>query len=350
MRLLCGLDESFVRRLLRAVLVLRGVRELIEIRNYTILSLGLLTLLLRRVDVVFGFLMACIGLLLCVEVGFVLLQECFELIVATCLFQDPIKLTVIVVAILRHHGLEQTPQVVVVWLLLELKVAAVLQVLHELLRDPCRQLLDGGLALFVPDFVVLLVLVLSLETLPRQLTLQEVKKDVADRLEVVTTGLLNANVRVDRGVARRASQRLVVPIRDVLPCLGVSVALRETEVNHVDHTGFGVDAHQKIVRLHISVQEVLRVHEFDASNHLLGEHADRFEREAAVAELKEVLDRGAQQLHDHRLVVALDAVPVDVRDSTYWREGFSVVVVWTYCLPSRSDRACFHIPTEGTGS
>ena len=312
-----GLDEAFVRWL-HVFLILRGVREFVKIRNDTVLGRCLPTLLLR--SVVLGLFVACVGLPLCSVVDrLVLLKEGFELIVATSLLKDPVKLSVIIVAILRHHGLEQTAQVVVVGLLFKLKVAAVLQVLHELFRNASRQLLNRGLALFVPNFIVLFVLVFSLEALPRQLAFQKVEQDVANRLEVITTSLLDADVRVDRGVAGSSSQGLVVTVRDVLACLGVSVALRKTKINHVDHGGLIVDANQEIVRFHISVQEVLSVHEFDACDHLLSQHADRLQREATITELKQVLNRRAEQLHDHCLVVALDTVPIHVRNAGYIR-------------------------------
>lgn len=317
LRLSRRLDEAFVHWL-HVFLILWGVREFVKIRNYTVLGRCLLTLLLR--SVVLGLFVACEGLPQCsVVVWFFLLKESFELIVPTSLFENPVELPVIIVAILRHHGLEQTAQVVVVGLLFKLKVATVLQVLHELFRNASRQLLDRGLALFVPNFIVLLVFVFSLEALPRQLAFQKVEQNVANRLEVITTRLLDADVRVDRSVAGSSGQGLVITVWNVLACLGVSVSLRKTKIDHVDHRGLIVDANQEIVRFHISVQEVLRVHEFDACNHLLSQHADRLQREATITELKEVLNRRAEQFHDHRLVIALDTVPINVRNAGYIR-------------------------------
>lgn len=180
LRLSSGLDEAFVHWL-NVFLILWGVCEFVKIRNDTVLGRCLPTLLLR--SVVLGLFVACIGLPLCSIVDWlVLLKECFELIVATSFLENPVELPVIIVAILRHHGLEQTAQVVVVGLLFKLKVAAVLQVLHELFGNAGSQLLNSGLALFVPNSIVLLILVLSLEALPRQLAFQKVEQDVANRL------------------------------------------------------------------------------------------------------------------------------------------------------------------------
>ena len=42
---------------------------------------------------------------------------------------------------------------------------------------------------------------------------------------------------------------------------------------------------------------------------LIGEEQHRLEGELAVAEVEEVLERGAQEIDDHRIVVALGAKP-----------------------------------------
>jgi hypothetical protein len=62
----------------------------------------------------------------------------------------------------------------------------------------------------------------------------------------------------------------------MLACLWVTVALRETEVDNVDLSAFLIDPHQEIVRFHIAMQEVLRVHIFDSCYQLLPSHADSF--------------------------------------------------------------------------
>jgi hypothetical protein len=48
---------------------------------------------------------------------------------------------------------------------------------------------------------------------------------------------------------------------------------------------------------------------------LVGEHEHRFEAELPVAEVEQVLQAGAQQVDDHDVVVALDAVVPDVGDA-----------------------------------
>jgi len=62
------------------------------------------------------------------------------------------------------------------------------------------------------------------------------------------------------------------------------------------------------------MQEVLLVHELEASDHLLRQHAHSLETKFAIAVLEKILERRAQQLHDHALVVALNTIPVNLRD------------------------------------
>ncbi len=103
----------------------------------------------------------------------------------------------------------------------------------------------------------------------------------------------------------------------MLLSLWVSVSFAESEVNHVNSRLFVANSSQKIIRFHVSMEEVLSVHEFDSCDHLLSQQTNGFQRKAAVAELKQLLKRSAKQLHDHSFVVALNAVPVYIGYSIY---------------------------------
>ena len=59
------------------------------------------------------------------------------------------------------------------------------------------QLLDRGLNLLFLDTVVLVIFIFSGKALPGQRTLEEVKQYVADRLHIISSGLLNADMSVD---------------------------------------------------------------------------------------------------------------------------------------------------------
>ncbi len=77
-------------------------------------------------------------------------------------------------------------------------------------------------------------------------------------------------MRVDGGVARRAGEILVFPVRDVLVGARVSVLLGEPEVDDVDEVALLPEPHEEVVRLHVPVDEVFRVDVLDSTD-LLGD-------------------------------------------------------------------------------
>jgi hypothetical protein len=139
--------------------------------------------------------------------------------------------------------------------------------------------------------------------------------------------LLDAQVRVDRGVSSGTRQILVLSVGDVEVGLGISVLLGETEINHVDLVASLANAHQKVVGFDISVDEVSRVDVFDSGNELVGEQKHRLQTELSVAKVEQVFERRAatcqqgrhgvrvsfhlQQVEDHGVVVAFRSVPTD---------------------------------------
>ena len=63
------------------------------------------------------------------------------------------------------------------------------------------------------------------------------------------------------------------------------------------------------------MQEVVDVEVLKTSDHLVGQHADSLQSETAPTVLEEVFEGVAEQFHHHRLVVSLNAEPVDFGDS-----------------------------------
>lgn len=152
------------------------------------------------------------------------------------------------------------------------------------------------------DTVVLLLLGSSLQTLPRELTAEEVlfssacmfrngppisllgllhiithHQNVTQRLQIISPRLLHTQMSVDRRVSRRTRQVLVLPIRNVQVRLGITVFLGETEVNHVDLVAALADTHEEIVGLDVAVDKVARVNVFDTRDELVCEQEDGFE-------------------------------------------------------------------------
>jgi len=153
------------------------------------------------------------------------------------------------------------------------------------------------------DSVVLLLLGSGLESLPRKLASEEVltvsyivgqrylayHEYITKRLEIISTRLLNTQMSIDRSVSSGTSQILVLPVWDMQVCLGVSVFLGKTEIDHIDLITTFPNAHEKVVWLDISMDKVSRVNVFDSRDELIGEEEDSLEGEFSVAEIEQVL-------------------------------------------------------------
>lgn len=115
-----------------------------------------------------------------------------------------------------HAAFEKGEDVAVVGVRGEGQGAAVLHKLLELGGLVQAELVYGDLFLLALNVVVLLVLRAAGEALPGQRAAQKVEQHVADGLQVVASGLLVADVRVERGVAGGAGQVLTFFEGDVL--------------------------------------------------------------------------------------------------------------------------------------
>lgn len=71
---------------------------------------------------------------------------------------------------------------------------------------------------------------------------------------------------VDGSVASCARQVFILPVGDVLVCSGIPVLLGQAEVNDVDQVALFAQTHQKVVRLHVSMDEVLGVDVFNSAD------------------------------------------------------------------------------------
>mmetsp|Transcript_10264 Transcript_10264/g.36488 ORF Transcript_10264/g.36488 Transcript_10264/m.36488 type:complete len:377 (+) Transcript_10264:1-1131(+) len=209
---------------------------------------------------------------------------------------------------------EQVPKVVVVRLVVKPQAPAVVQVAHELLWKLLAKHLDGRGHLPLADLLVLLLLGRRLEALPRQGPSQEVQQDVTQGLQVVPPALLDPQVRINRGIPRRPRQVLVLPVRNVLVRPWVAVLFGQAKVDDVHLVRLLAQSHQKVIRLDVPVNEGPGVHVLYPPEQLVSQHEHRLEREPPVAKVEEVLQRRTEEIHDHDVVVPLDAVPPHRRD------------------------------------
>lgn len=78
--------------------------------------------------------------------------------------------------------------------------------------------------------------------------------------------LTDAQVGVDGGVAGGAGEVLILAVGDVLVRSGVTVFLGQAKVDDVHQISLLAEPHQEVVRLHVSVDEVLGVDVFNPTD------------------------------------------------------------------------------------
>lgn len=205
------------------------------------------------------------------------------------LVDGPVEDVVVLESLADKEVTEDLTEIAVVGLVVEAERSGVVEVDGKLIGETTAQDLGGGGHLLLHDTVVLLLLSSRLETLPGQRASAEVKHDVAERLHVISSGLLHTKMGVDGGITGSTSQVLVLTVRDVEVSLGVPVLLGETKVDDIHLIAPLTNAHQEVVGLDISVDERLGVDVLDTGDELVGKEKDGLERELAVAEVEEIL-------------------------------------------------------------
>ena len=76
-------------------------------------------------------------------------------------------------------------------------------------------------------------------------------------------------------------------------------------------------AHEEVLGLDVTVDNVLGVDVFEAGDELDGTHADCLEAEAATAHVEEVFKAGAKELQHQAVVLATAAKIVALRDANW---------------------------------
>ena len=97
---------------------------------------------------------------------------------------------------------------------------------------------------------------------------------------------------VDASIAGSTRQVLVFAVGNVKVCFGVTILLGQPKINDVDLIASLSDAHEKVVRLDVSVDEGFGVNVFDAGDELIDEQENGLEREFTVAEVEEIFQTG----------------------------------------------------------
>ena len=98
---------------------------------------------------------------------------------------------------------------------------------------------------------------------------------------------------VDRGVASRPSEILVLPVWDVQVSLRVAVFFGKTEIDDIDLVATLANAHEEVVRLDVSVDKVAGVNILDTGDKLVGKEENGLQAELPVAKVEQILQRRA---------------------------------------------------------
>lgn len=120
---------------------------------------------------------------------------------------------------------------------------------------------------------------------------------------------------VDRSVTGCTSQVLIFTVWNVEVSLGVSVLLRQTEIDDIDLIASLADAHEEIVRFDIAVDEGFGVNVLDSGDELVREEEDGLQRELSVAEVEQILQTGAKKVQNHGIVITFCTKPADEGNS-----------------------------------
>mmetsp|Transcript_45656 Transcript_45656/g.128936 ORF Transcript_45656/g.128936 Transcript_45656/m.128936 type:complete len:285 (-) Transcript_45656:452-1306(-) len=189
----------------------------------------------------------------------------------------PVEDEVVLVSLPEEEVLEEAAQVGVVRAVLKAQAAAVVQIRHELEWEVFAEYFDGRGHFLLHDLLVLLLLGVGLEPLPRQTPTVEVHQHVTQRLQIVASRLFDSEVCVDGCVSSGAGEVLVFAVGDVLLRLGVAVLLGQSEIDDVHNLCLLAESDEEVVGLDIAMDEVLGVDVLDAVQHLVGEHECGFE-------------------------------------------------------------------------
>lgn len=125
----------------------------------------------------------------------------------------------------------------------------------------------------------------------------------------------DADVCVDGSISCGSSQGFPLLIRDMQPGSRISKFLGKAKVYQVDVVCLLAKPDQKIVRLDVSVQEILGVQVFNPRDELVRNHEHSLQREFFVAKLEQIFQRRTQHINYQDREIVFDAKPVQIRNT-----------------------------------
>lgn len=128
-------------------------------------------------------------------------------------------------------------------------------------------MLGRNFLLHFQDLKILLLSLLSLQSLPIEFSFQKIHQDIRESLHVVSSGLLQANVSVYRDISSSARKPFSLSVSNVL-FLGVHVFLSQSKINQENSSVFFSSTGHYVVWLYVSVNDSVPMNELDDFQHL----------------------------------------------------------------------------------
>ena len=121
----------------------------------------------------------------------------------------------------------------------------------------------------------------------------------------------------------------------MLSSFWIAISLGEAEIDNINDVLFFAVAYQEVIGFHVPVNEVIIVQEFESLDHLVSDHERRLNCEFTLAEVERVFETRTEQVHDHRIVVALYPKPVN-----RWYSSCNDQKTLANCIKSKSIHSC----------
>lgn len=133
-------------------------------------------------------------------------------------------------------------------------------------RKSFAQVLDRSSLFLLANLLVLLLVRRGFQSLPWETSSQEVHENVTQSFQVISPGLLPAQMGVDTHVAGCTRQRFSLTIRDMLLGLWITILLGHAKVDDMDNVGgLGIRAaDEEVVGLDVTVDQIFLVDRLDA--------------------------------------------------------------------------------------
>ena len=134
-----------------------------------------------------------------------------------------------------------------------------MHVCDKLIWNFSAQFLQSHLTFLSSNHFIFFFLICDFDALPWKIAPHEINQHKAQALQVIPSGLLLAQMRVQTGISGRPCQTLVVSERDMLIGPGIFVSLGKAVVDDIDVVLAFANADEVVIGLDISMKKTARM-------------------------------------------------------------------------------------------